>query len=95
MKLTDITIKNIKSFFEGNTKYYADKIFGSPEHIKEQYLYRLSQCKNDCLKREKCIYCGCPTKKKLFVNRSCNNGKRFPDMMSKEDWDEFKLQKKI
>jgi|SRR5699024_3268563 len=91
IKYKDIfSIKNIYSFIEGNTKHYMEKFNMLSSHIKEQVEYRLEKCKEDCVKTNKCIHCGCPTLKRVFVKRSCNNGERFPNLMSKEDWEEFK-----
>lgn len=85
----EINKKNILSFLEGNAKYYYHKLFGIPQHMNEQILYRLSKCQ-DCLANDTCLYCGCPPVKKAFVIESCNNGERFPDLMNKEDWEKFK-----
>lgn len=94
MKLTDITLKNISSFLEGNYKYYKDKFFTYPDYLKEQVIYRLSKCEKDCLKLDECINCGCNPRKKAFVVDSCNPD-RFPDLMDKEDWDKFKKENNI
>jgi hypothetical protein len=95
MVLKDIfKIKNIKSFIEGNSKYFYDKIIGSPTHITEQIVYRLEQCENDCVVNNTCIICGCPTNKKIFVTESCNPD-RFPDLMNNEDWGKYKLDNNI
>lgn len=95
MKIKDIlNIKNIKSFIEGNAKYHYDQLVGLPDYIKEQHIYRLSQCKEDCVPQGKCIECGCPTEKKIYVNESCNPD-RFSDIMSEEKWIEFKKENKI
>lgn len=96
MKIKDIfDIKNIQSFIEGNGKYIYDNLIGLPQHQKEQVAYRLSICKDDCVVEGKCKYCTCPSEKKIFVNESCNNGERFPDIMNKEEWEEFKIKNGI
>lgn len=96
MKLKDIlNRKNIASFIEGYSKFFYDEIIGLPEHIQEQVIWRLEQCKDDCVVTGKCKNCGCPTKKKVFVNKSCNGGERFPDLQTKEEWEEFKQKNNI
>ena len=94
-KKKEINLRNILSFIEGNTNYLMD-IFGMyPDYKKEQVLWRLSLCKDDCVKEGECQYCGCPPHKKAFVDKSCNKGDRFPDMMGEEEWKEYKLKHKI
>lgn len=83
------TVDNILSFLEDNIKYNLNKLISLPEHIQEQVTYRLYQCKDDCLITGKCIKCGCPAEKKAFVNESCNP-ERFDNLMSREDWKNFK-----
>ncbi len=96
MKIKDIfNIHNIGSFIEGNAKYFYDNLIGLPEHIKEQVIWRLSKCEDDCVKTGKCKVCGCPTHKKVFVTESCNNGERFPNMMNKEEWENYKKENNI
>lgn len=91
MKLQDIlNIKNIASFIQGNAKYFFNKYVGLPKHIQEQVAYRLKKCKDDCLPQGKCKHCGCPPHKKAFVNKSCNKGERFPDLMSRIEWELYK-----
>ena len=90
-----VTPKNIASFLEGNAKFYYNKFIGSKPYIKEQVKYRLSFCGNDCIPEGKCKYCGCPPMKKAFVNKSCNKGERFPDLMGEKEWEEFKIKNKI
>lgn len=82
--------KNILSYLEGNVKYYYDAIFGLPVDIKDQILYRLALCKDSCFTKDGCEYCGCDSIKKAFTEKSCNDGKKFPDLMSKEEWNKFK-----
>jgi len=96
MKLKDVlNIENIKSFIEGNAKYHYDKLVGVPDYIKEQVIWRLEQCKDDCVVEGKCKECGCPTKKKVYNDKSCNNGERFPDLMGEKEWVKFKKENNI
>ena len=89
----EITLNNIYNFIEGNTRLFTKSI--QPEHIKQQISYRMLQCKDDCMITKECKYCGCDVPGKMYVSKSCNNGDRFPDLMSKVDWEEFKKDKNI
>ena len=87
-------MSNIKSFIEGNFNYYIHKIGWYPAYKAEQILYRMEQCKNDCIPSGECIICNCPTEKKMFATKSCNE-ERFPDIMNEKDWNKFKIQEGI
>ena len=88
-----VRIKDIRSFIEGNFKYFRNKFLAAPDYINDQIL--LSLCKDDCLKANACKYCSCPPRKKVWVVESCNNGERFPDLMNKEDWGKFVKENNI
>jgi len=90
-----ITIKNMLHFIEGNLKMFGDYIDLLPYHEKEQVIYRSWVCRNDCMKQEYCSYCGCSVPGKLYVKESCNEGKRFPDMMDEVSWEAYKNEKNI
>ena len=90
-----LTLNNVLSFIEGNAKYYADKFLSSPKYLQEQYHYRLHKCANDCVPNNSCIVCSCPPIKKAWVQTSCNHGKRFPDLMDKPSWEEYKKTNNI
>ena len=90
----EINKKNIKSFIQGNFLYYLDKIIDLPQHLKEQYYYRLWVCKDDCLVTGYCKMCTCPVEKKAFAPDSCNPD-LFPDFMPGSKWEEFKQRKQI
>ena len=90
-KKLEINLTNVKAFVEGYTKMGYDKIIGLPIHIQEQIQYRESKCP-DCLEAGECKVCGCSVPGKWFVTKSCNNGERFPDLMNKEEWEEFKAK---
>lgn len=66
-----------------------------PQHQREQVLYRSQICKDECIQLGYCVECGCDVPGKLYVKESCNGGKKFPDLMNLEDWQEFKKQNKI
>jgi hypothetical protein len=95
MKLKDITIKNIKAFVQGNTRMFGAKYNLVDEHIQEQVAYRAMICKESCLPFGKCEVCGCSVPGKLYVTKSCNKGDKFPDLMSKEEWEKFKKENNI
>ena len=96
MKIKDIfNIKNISNYIEGNAKFYYDKLVGEPQYLREQRLWRLYKCKNDCVVSGKCKMCGCPVEKKVFNDESCNEGERFPDIMNNERWEQYKIANKI
>ncbi len=84
-----ITLKNIKAYIEGNTQMTLDGLGLKPDYYKEQIAYRMLQCR-DCMSKGECSYCGCSVPGKLYVTQSCNNGKRFPDLMDEEDWNKYK-----
>jgi hypothetical protein len=89
-----ITIKNIFHFIEGNTKMLGDKIHLLSQHEKEQVVYRSQICKQDCVQFGYCIQCGCNLPGKFYVTESCNPD-RFPNIMSKLDWEKFKIENQI
>ena len=90
-----VKIKDIKSFLEGNFRFFKNKFLASPDYINEQVQYRLYLCKDDCLVANACKHCSCPPRKKAWVNDSCNDGERFPDLMNKVDWEKFKQENNI
>jgi hypothetical protein len=88
-------VKNIIQFIEGNIKMLGDQFDLLPQHQREQVLYRSQICKDECMQLGYCVECGCDVPGKLYVKESCNGGKKFPDLMNLEDWQEFKKQNKI
>lgn len=101
MDINDITLNNIKAFFTGNFRMFYDKLVGLPLHLQEQVRYRAAKCE-DCMTvghKTKgpghCKECGCSVPGKWFVSKSCNNGKRFPDLMEKDEWDNFRKNNRI
>lgn len=90
-----VNLKQISSYIRGHYYFFLEKLSLYPEYKKEQIYYRLEQCKDDCVQTGACKECGCPTKKKMFDPVSCNRGERFPDIMNKDEWEKYKLQKGI
>lgn len=89
-----ITLKNIKSFLEGNSQLLLEELNLQPSHIQEQIAYRRLICKDDCAIEGECMVCGCEFKGKTSVRESCNP-ERFPDLMSKIKWEEYKIKNNI
>lgn len=86
---------DFKELIAANLDYYKDKFFGMPIYLKEQVLYRLEQCKDDCAVTGKCKECGCPVKRKAWAHTSCNHGERFPDLMDIIEWEQYKINNNI
>lgn len=85
-----VTLANIKSFLEGYKNMFLLKLGTKPDWFKEQVAYRMSVCSNDCMIKRECKYCGCDVPAKMLVEKSCNNGERFPDIMNEQDWIKYK-----
>jgi hypothetical protein len=83
-----ITFGNIWSFIQGTSRAYYDKLIGLPGHLQEQVTWRLSQC-DDCIADGACQVCACPPLKKAFATKTCNVH-RFPDLMEKQEWEQYK-----
>jgi hypothetical protein len=88
-------LKNVGQFIEGYLKMLGDLFHLLPLHEKEQVYWRSQICKDDCAQYGYCIYCGCDFPGKIYVEKSCNGGERFPNLMSREEWEKYKLEKKI
>lgn len=87
-----ITKQNIFNFIEGNTRMFTEEF--QVNHIKEQIAYRALLCKDDCEANGKCIKCGCSYPGRIYTSQSCNKD-RFPDMMSRLEWEEFKINNDV
>lgn len=90
-----ITPKKVYQFVEGNLKMLGASFNIISQAQKEQVLYRSQICKDDCMKFGYCIECGCSVPGKLYSKESCNKGKRFPDLMSSDDWEKYKEDNNI
>ena len=88
----EITVQNIYNFIEGNTRLFTKSI--QPDHIKQQIAYRMLLCSKDCAITKQCVKCGCDYPGRVYTTESCNK-ERFPDFLSKVDWEEFKKDKNI
>lgn len=88
-----ITLKNIKSFIVGKSKYLLDK-FGpkflqQPTHIREQIVFRYSKVPAECKGEGGCKECGCPMHQKVYSPEPCKNGCYGP-FLNKEFWEVYK-----
>lgn len=87
-------LNKMKQYVEGNFNMIQDHLIGKPQYYKEQIAYRASKCK-DCYKIGRCKECGCNLPGKHYVEQSCNDGKRFPDLMNESDWEKYKEENNI
>lgn len=88
----EITLSNIYNFIEGNSRMFTGRF--QPQHIKEQISYRMLICSKDCAINKKCIKCGCDYPGRVYTSESCNL-ERFPNLMSRIEWDKFKKENNI
>lgn len=102
-----ITLKNIKKFFQGWTRWIvlklsknkfvkkvSDSIGLLPGYKQEQFLFRLQTMNQECLKSGNCVVCGCETPQLQLADDACD-GKCYPVMMNKEDWEKYKKEENI
>jgi len=90
MKKEDITLPNIKNFFEGNYNLLKYNLSQNIEdHIKEQALYRAMLC-SSCLEAGKCKICNCSTPGLFFAPKKEDSEGRWSKMMSEEEWNAYK-----
>lgn len=64
-KLSKISPKDIINFIEGNVNYYLNRD-STPNHVKEQILYRMLLCP-DCAISNRCLTCGCSSPHLFFA----------------------------
>jgi len=95
MNFKDLTLENIKDYFQGNYGFFKAKLGLQPKYIQEQVLYRASFCSNECITNDSCKYCGCDRIPKLFVKVSCNKETNLPDLMEETDWNTFKIENNV
>lgn len=89
----EINAKKVRNFIEGNLNFYKTKIFGQPEHLMEQYLYRISLCIDDCIPNKECKHCGCNTLKKMWA--SFPDECPYPAFMAGAEWRKYKENNNI
>lgn len=90
----NITLKNIGAFIQGNTRAflhnYGNNFFSLDSHIQEQVAYRTALANKECLNKGVCK-CNCKIPELFYADKQCED-KCYPLMMSKEDWEAFKLK---
>jgi hypothetical protein len=92
--MAHITLKNIKNFIIGNTRYLGSKVNVTDTSLVEQVGWRASKCP-DCLQVGKCLHgCGCAVPGRWFVDEPCNSDIHIP-LMSPEEWTEYKIKHNI
>lgn len=64
------------------------------DYQKEQIAFRSYICK-DCIENNKCQYCRCKVHDALSDVISCNNGKKFPNLMNRKKWETYKEEHNI
>jgi hypothetical protein len=87
------TIRNMFAFIQGNIRYHIYYKYKwlkwiVPDYIWDQIRFRLLVMDQECYDLGQCKKCGCETTKLQFANKSCD-GKCYPPIMSKKQWNEF------
>ena len=88
----DITLNNIKSFIQGNTRYLIEEFGGDfiqlEQHIQEQIIYRKSLANKECIELGVCK-CNCAIPELFYADKQCED-KCYPLMMNKLIWNNYK-----
>lgn len=94
----DITLHNIGKYTKAKISkarhYYGGNILGLEEHIKEQFEWRKTKAKAECISKGACIECGCETPDLFYTSESCE-GACYPKMMEIEEWKKYKEDERI
>lgn len=88
-----INLKNIKGFLQAHYRQVLDDFDYLEPHIKEQAKFRLWRVKEkspECYENNICTHCGCEVSSKVFEDRPCSANFCYPELLSKEKWEEFK-----
>lgn len=86
--MAKVNLQNAYNFIEGHVNNLLEEY--KVISFNEQVQYRKLICSNDCIKQGKCIKCGCSSPKRLYSTKTCNPS-RFPDIMSPEEWSQYKI----
>lgn len=91
-----ITFKNIGHFIQGYKRMFSETFGLLDDHQKEQVIWRTIKAA-ECYKNGKCTYCGCDTPAKFYSDGACEDPVKqcYPEMMSRTEWEEFKLKNQI
>lgn len=74
--------------------YFSKLYFLIRDHIFEQIQYRIRVMDQECYRSGSCKICGCNTPHLQMANKTCE-GKCYPVMMNKKDWEMYKFENKI
>lgn len=88
-----INLKNIKGFLQAHYRQVLDEFDYLEPHIKEQAEFRLWRVKEkspECYENNICTHCECEVSSKVFEDRACSANWCYPELLSKEKWEEFK-----
>lgn len=91
-----VTWRNIRAVLQAFFRQKRRKLggFDLDDHIYEQIIYRRIQVlakSPRCWITGNCIQCGCDILGKTMEDRACENSPYcYSEMMSKEDWDNYK-----
>lgn len=91
-----ISLKNIKSFFQGYARKFSDAFGMLPKYKQEQVIWRTERAKA-CMENGSCLYCGCDTPGKFYSDDACEDPERkcYPDMMAEQEWEVYKRDNNI
>lgn len=86
----------ITSLFQYNDS--LSEFFDASLHIKEQFIFRIETMKlseqgKKCFDSKECI-CGCAVPDLQLSDDACE-GKCYPAMMDKDEWEKYKVTNKI
>lgn len=91
LKLKDITLKNIKYFFQGyyflilNKLNWLKLLF---PYRKEQFEFRkqrVYKLNPKCIENKECIHCHCDTPALFLADKACELG-CYPEIMNNKNW---------
>lgn len=106
MPKAKITPHNVKKFITGWVRWFAYEITRSkyfknftdaqllPNHLQEQFKYRLQVMDKECLANGHCKACGCKTPQLQLADESCD-GNCYPPFMEKEEWEKYKKENHV
>jgi len=91
-----INSHNVLRFLKAKLREFSDAFNLLEDYKKEQVIWRRDQAK-ECSANGYCTYCGCSTPGKYYTDDGCDDPvkKCYPDMMSKEEWEKFKITNNI
>lgn len=108
--MAQITIRNILGFIQGYFRMGRELAgIKLSSHIYEQIIWRRTQVMTlspECWKEGHCKVCGCEILGKTMENRGCGISESeewlsegyqpcYPEMMSKEEWENYKTNNNI